>query len=109
MLVQLQVLHDPRQKRARRMRDRGTPEARMDFFRYSHTADNVASFKHDRSEAGLRQVKRSDQTIGAAADDDNPSRFLGHQRFHSLKIFFAALIPDAPMMPPPGWVAEPHI
>jgi hypothetical protein len=34
------------------------------------------------------------------ADDNN----VGH-----LRISIAAFRPGAPMMPPPGWVADPHI
>ena len=63
--------------------------------------------------AGLRQVRRGDQAVVAAADDDHA--FRRHHatcfppRFFSFRYSSAAMRPGAPMMPPPGCVAEPHI
>ena len=62
-----------------------------------------ASFEHQCRESRFGEIKRGNQSIVAGADDND------HQLFHSRRIFFAAFNPGAPMMPPPGCVAEPHI
>ena len=81
----------------------------MDLFGYGRTAGDPAAFQHERRESRFREVEGRNQSIVAGANDDNSLRSARHQRFQSLRIFFAALSPGAPMMPPPGWVADPHM
>ena len=85
------------------MQERWTAKAWMDFFRYGAASDNVASFEEQCGDPRSGKIKRSNQSIVAGADDND------HQLFHSRRIFFAAFNPGAPMMPPPGCVADPHI
>src|SRR5687768_374591 len=58
----------------------------------------------DRLQPGLREIVRGDEAVVTAANDYGST----HARV-STRIFMAALRPGAPMMPPPGWVAEPHM
>ena len=81
----------------------------MNLFSYGDAAGNIAAFENQRSESGLCQIESSYQTIVSATDDDDAPRFACHQRFHDVSIVFAAFSPGAPMMPPPGCVADPHI
>src|SRR5688500_9670629 len=66
--------------------------------------DSVACFKDERLQSGLGEIKRRREAVMPAADDDDISHALV-----SARILVAALRPGAPMMPPPGWVAEPHM
>src|SRR5262249_55491744 len=65
--------------------------------------DAVALLDHGRLQAGAREQRRGHEPVHAAAYDDD----VGHDRCP--RILSAALRPGAPMMPPPGCVAEPHI
>src|ERR1051326_1683030 len=91
------------------MEDSRTAKAGMNFLHCRDTAGDLTALENERCKPRFRQIKRSDQTIVSRADDDDTPSFVGHQRFHSLRIFFAALSPGAPMMPPPGCVADPHM
>jgi len=97
----------------------------MKLFRDAGTADNVATLEHERLESSFREIESSDQTIMAGANDDDVvclcqcsesicSVLSGRAAPYSLnyvsfKISIAALRPLAPMMPPPGCVADPHM
>ena len=50
-----------------------------------------------------RQPRRGDEAVQSTTNDDD----VGHQRSASTRS--AALRPGAPMMPPPGCVADPHM
>src|SRR6059058_2051604 len=92
------------------MRQRGALETRMEFFGNGSAAHRLAALEDDRLVAGFGEIKRGDQAIVTGADDHH--RGLGHQMrppFQSLRICRAASRPGAPMMPPPGCVAEPHM
>jgi hypothetical protein len=71
-----------------------------------------AAFQHYRPEPALRQIIRGDQRVVTTPDEHN---FLsdGHGQFaaffHSFRMTWLAILPLAPMMPPPGCVAEPHM
>src|SRR5208283_5194643 len=96
------------------MRQRRATKARTNFFRDGRAAHLGAAFEHQRSEAGFGEVEGRDQTVMSATDDDHVASFghvafSGHQAFPSFRISSAARRPGAPMMPPPGCVADPHI
>ena len=59
-----------------------------------------ARLEHERLHAAPREDGGRRQAVVPAADEDD----VGHLRISS-----AALRPGAPMMPPPGCVADPHI
>ncbi len=87
----------------------------MKFFRDRRSAHLRAAFEHERLESSFGQIEGGDQTVVSATDDDDVARFghlasSGHQAaFPSFRISSAARRPGAPMMPPPGCVADPHI
>ena len=87
-------------------------EAGMKFFRHSAAAHDFAAFQDKRFESTLRQIKCGDQRVMTTTNEHN---FLsdGHGQFaaffHSFRMTWLAMRPLAPMMPPPGWVAEPHM
>ena len=86
------------------VRERGTLKSRRDLRSDRPAADLRAAFQHERVHARFRQIERGHQSVVSAADD--------HYACHatrSARIFIAALRPGAPMIPPPGWVADPHI
>ena len=64
----------------------------------------VATLEDERLQPGLREVCSRDEPVVTASHDD---RVVGHQSERTT--WRAARRPDAPMIPPPGCVAEPHI
>ena len=88
----------------------------MDLFGDGGAADDTAPLEHQRPEAGLREVARGDEAVVPAADDDDVAAGRS-RRAHARTLplrqsessLRAALRPGAPMMPPPGCVAEPHM
>ena len=109
LLIELHLARDRWKERADSVPNRGTAESRMNFLSNRRSSGNLALLEHECRETCFCQIKRSNQSVVARADDDNAFRFSRHQFFHSRRIFLAAFSPEAPMMPPPGWVAEPHI
>ena len=85
-----------------RVCERGSAKAGMDLVRDRAAPDFAAPFEHERLAARTREIGRRHQPVVARADDDRP-----HAR--SCRTACAALRPGAPMMPPPGCVAEPHM
>src|SRR5215470_14790302 len=106
----------------------------MKLFGHCAAAHHLTAFQHHWLESALRQIKRGDQPIVAAANDQHflserhfqlPARaacgaltlpreeFLPPESldppFHSFKITWLAIRPGAAIIPPPGCVAEPHI
>ena len=75
----------------------------MELGRDRAAATRGARLEDNRLQAGAGQVERRRQPVVAAADDDD-----SHARV-SASILIAALRPGAPMMPPPGCVADPHM
>ena len=69
----------------------------------------LAPLEHERLQAGLGQEGRGREAVVAAADDDDVGLHATFPRSQSFRISRAAIRPGAPMMPPPGWVAEPHM
>src|ERR1700676_2729630 len=91
----------------------GNAESRMKFFGDCAAAHHLTALQHYGLESAFRQVKRGDQRIVTAADE-NHLLSDGHGQlaaafFHCFKITWLAMRPLAPMIPPPGWVADPHI
>src|ERR1700730_13884812 len=85
--------------------------------------DHFAAFEDQRLEATLGEIKGGDESVVPAANK-NYALSDGHGQwaafdavaveseeppFHSLRMTWLAMRPLAPMMPPPGCVAEPHI
>ena len=99
-------------QRPQRVRKRRGIKPRMKFLCDRTSADHFAAFEHDGPKPASCQVKRGDQRVVTSPDDHH---FLsdGHVQFaaffHSLRITWLAIRPLAPMIPPPGWVADPHI
>ena len=83
---------------------RRTSKAGMQLARDGASADRLGSFENDRLEPRLRQIERRRQPIVPGADDDDVRS--GECLPESCS---AAFRPGAPMMPPPGCVAEPHM
>ena len=75
----------------------------------------VAAFEDQDAEARLRQVGARYQAVVSSADDHRVvSRgTVRHAALRDRRADFmacmAAILPGAPMIPPPGCVAEPHI
>jgi hypothetical protein len=94
------------------MRKRRRAKTRMKLLGYCAATDNVAPFENNRFESALRQIECSDECVGTAPDKNNLLSD-GHGQlaalFQSFRITWLAMRPFAPMMPPPGCVAEPHI
>ena len=84
----------------------------MKFLGDRAAANMFAPLQHSRLESAFRQVKCGNQRVVTAADQQN---FVsdGHGQFaaffHSFRITWLAMRPFAPMIPPPGCVADPHI
>ena len=90
----------------------------MKLFRDRSAAHHLPPLQHQRLESAFRQIKRSDQSIVSAANNrytlsDGHGQFAAFvfdpPDFHSFKITWLAIRPFAPIIPPPGCVADPHI
>src|SRR5690606_21542801 len=77
-------------------------EPRRDLPRRRRAARMISRLDHDRAQTGAREQRRADEPVGSGADHHGPCR-------HPLSTISAALRPGAPMMPPPGCVADPHM
>src|SRR5277367_2828778 len=107
---ELHVLHDGGERRAAGMRYGGTFEAGMKFFGDGGAANHRAAFEDEGLVAFFREVEGGDERVVAAAENYDVA-LRGHAQLLpvSLRISRAASRPGAPMMPPPGCVAEPHM
>src|SRR6267154_3880681 len=128
----LHVARDLCAKRAECMGKRGGLEARMKFLGDGAAADHFPAFEDEGLEAALGEIKSSDKGVVTAADENHALSkrhgqlaafaavvvaaeeldFVQRARQasdHSFKMTWLAMRPLAPMMPPPGCVAEPHI
>ena len=107
---ELHVFNDFGQGRTAGMGDGGTFETGMKFLGDGGAADDVAAFEDERLVAFFREVESGDERVVAAAENDDVA-LCGHASVlpESFRISSAARRPGAPMMPPPGWVAEPHM
>ena len=85
-----------------------------DLLRGQRAARPASPLENQRPEPRLRQVRRRDQAVVAGPDHDRVVSLPGHAQAAFLprsprRTCSAASRPDAPMIPPPGCVAEPHI
>ncbi len=83
-------------------------------------AHGLGPLEHQDLPASLREERRRDQPVVPRADDDRvvagdhqatafpPEREAERPPFCAFSTSRAAIRPDAPMMPPPGCVADPH-
>src|SRR6516225_2874335 len=99
----------------------------MELLGHRAAAYHLPAFQHQRLESALGQIKCRDQSVVPAADNDH---FLSERHrqcpacarellwdtgcgaepfFHSFKITVLAILPGAAIIPPPGWVADPHM
>src|SRR5207249_5159134 len=90
---------------------RGDPKARRDRRFVEASSDAVPALQDERSHPCPGQIRRADQPVVPGADDYGV--ILAHPSAHaallrSLSNSSAAILPGAPMMPPPGWVEEPQ-
>jgi len=104
----------------------------MKFLGDGAAADHFPAFEDEGLEAALGEIKSSDKGVVTAADENHALSkrhgqlaafaavvvaaeeldFVQRAREasdHSFKMTWLAMRPLAPMMPPPGCVAEPHI
>ena len=86
-----------------RVRERRNAEARCELVGHRRAADLVAPLEHQGLATRARKIGRGDQAVVAAADDDGTAHLI-----FPLRTASAALRPGAPMMPPPGCVADPQ-
>ena len=110
--LKLEVASDVRAERTEGVRERGGFEAGVELLGYGAAAEVFAAFEDGGLEAAFGQIKCGDQRVVTTTNEHD---FLsdGHGQlaafFHSFRMTWLAMRPLAPMMPPPGWVAEPHM
>ena len=92
----------------------------MKLFCDRSAPDNLSPFEDQRLVAALGKIERRDKPIVPAADYED-ALSSGHGQFfewncregavfrQSRRITWLAIRPGAPIIPPPGWVAAPHI
>jgi hypothetical protein len=102
--VEVQVAGDIRPERTHVVCRRRHAEAGREFTRDGRAAHGIPLFEQRHLPAGAGEQRGADEAVDAAADDQG-----GAHRFASFRIFSAAFLPGAPMMPPPGCVADPHM
>src|SRR5437899_279591 len=111
-ILELKVASDVGAKGPKRVRERGSAKARMKFLGNGAAAEVFPAFENGGLEAALGKIESGNERIVTAADENN---FLseGHGQlaafFQFFRMTWLAMRPFAPMMPPPGCVAEPHI
>src|SRR5437762_10508884 len=96
------------------MEHRGDLRARRNLVVGEQTSHAVTPFEDDDAPSGLREVRRGNQAVVPGADHDDVGGVRAHATFAFRPFLIerntssAAILPGAPMMPPPGCVAEPH-
>ena len=116
--LEVEIADDRRAQPPDRVGERRHPRPGRELGRADGAADRLASLEHDGPQPGLAEIGRGDEPVVPAADDDRvvPVGRALVQRRHGQAAFrprafrtsSAAMRPFAPMIPPPGWVAEPH-
>src|SRR5438034_5185802 len=108
---QLEIGYDIREQRTGGVGQCGTAETGMNLFSSCQTSQHFAAFQDECLQSCLRQIARRDESIMTATDNDDVVLFghLVYSRFQSFSSCKAALRPGAPITPPPGCVAEPHM
>ncbi len=122
-LFELQIFRHVGAQWAESVSERGGAEAGIKFLGDGASAHHFAALEDERLERALGQIKSGDESVVSAADEnyalserhgqwaalDAVSVEREDPPFHSFKMTWLAMRPFAPMMPPPGCVAEPHI
>ncbi len=75
-------------------------------------ADPLPALEHQHPAPGLAEVGGGGEPVVARADDDRVEPLRRHAALPPVRVpssSSAAIRPGAPMIPPPGCVAEPHI
>ncbi len=108
MLPQLEILDNLRIEETDVARAGIESEAGNGLLGDMRTAENLAVLEHQHSLPGSRQIVGGNQLADSGSDDDHIVRLAHGSGYQSLRISTAARRPDAPMMPPPGWVPAPH-
>ncbi len=120
---ELHVERNVRTERTERVCERGSVETGMKFLSDGAAADHFAAFEDQGLEAALGEIESGNESVVTAADKSHALSERHSQSaafdavavereeppFHPLRITWLAMRPLAPMMPPPGCVAEPHI
>ena len=111
--AQPEIANDVIAKAANAVGDRRAHAGR-DLLGREQTACTSAPLEDERPEPRFREVRGRDQTVVAASDDDRVVSLPCHAQAAFLarserRTCSAARRPEAPMIPPPGCVAEPHI
>src|SRR5208282_6539485 len=115
VFLDLHVAHDFRTKRAGAMRQSRAAEAGVKLVSDGGAADLRCALEDERLESSFGQIEGGDEAVVASADDDDIAGAVRLRRHSyaaplmSLRISSAASRPFAPMMPPPGCVADPHM
>ena len=113
--AELEVPDDARTKTSDAVGDNRRPHTRSNLLGRQCAARAAAAFENECAEPRFRQVSRRHQAVVAGTHDDRVVSLASHEsqaalRFGSERTTWrAARRPDAPMIPPPGCVAEPHI
>src|SRR5208283_2816288 len=111
MFRQIHISHNVRPDGTGAMGQLRTAKAGMKFLRNRAAADYRPAFEHEGLESSFGEIEGGDQPVVSCAEDNDVALF-GHRYFVPLQCFrisSAARRPGAPMMPPPGCVADPHI
>ena len=106
---QAQLVRDRGAQRAGEMGDGGRAEAGVELLGDGGAPDHVAPLEHQGLAAVAGEQPRRHQAVVPAADDHHVAAHRSFPRFQSFRISSAASRPGAPMIPPPGWVADPHM
>src|SRR4051812_43118683 len=78
MTWELEVADDLRTQQAHDVREHREPESRKHFVSQGSAAHTRAALEHEHAPAGSRQIRRADETIVAAADDNRVVMVLRH-------------------------------
>ncbi len=104
---ELELARHLRKQRPRAVQHRGAMISGVDLLGHGAPAHDGPRLEHQRLHASARQHGRGDQAVVPRSDDDDVVRRAHH--FCSARMRAAALRPGAPMIPPPGCVADPHM
>ncbi len=116
---ELELLDDRAAEPADGVGDPRCREPRCDLGSAQDPAHLAGSLEDRHPPAVLREVGGCDEPVVAGADHDDVGPWSGHAYaalplsprlpLRPFSTSSAAIRPGAPMMPPPGWVADPHI
>src|SRR5262245_51725245 len=97
------VAHDRLPQRSNRIRERRT-KTKRELFGDGTAAGHGAPLENGDFVASFCEIKRGSKSVVPGSYDDDRTH-----RFPSFKMRIAAFRPGAPMIPPPGCVADPHM